>query len=44
MAAIGANGTNAYTSQDMTVYVEDIPSNEVENWAKIEGSTASAIP
>ena len=36
MAAIGANGTNAYTSQDMTVYVEDIPSNEVENWAKIE--------
>ena len=36
MAAIGANGTNAYTSQDMTVYVEDIPSNEVDNWAKIE--------
>ncbi len=36
MAAIGANGTNAYTSQDMTVYVEDIPANEVENWAKIE--------
>ena len=36
MAAIGANGTNAYTSQDMTVYVEDIPSNEVENWARIE--------
>ena len=36
MAAIGANGTNAFTSQDMTVYVEDIPSNEVENWAKIE--------
>ncbi len=36
MAAIGANGTNAYTSQDMTVYVEDIPSNEVDNWARIE--------
>ena len=36
MAAIGANGTNAYTSQDMTVYVEGYPSNEVENWAKIE--------
>jgi len=36
MAAIGANGTNAYTSQDMTVYVEDIPSNQIDNWAKIE--------
>lgn len=36
MAAIGANGTNAYTSQDMTVYVEDIPSNQVDNWAKIQ--------
>lgn len=36
MAAIGANGTNAYTSNDMTVYVEDIPSNEIENWAKIQ--------
>ncbi len=36
MAAIGANGTNAYTSQDMTVYEDDIPSNEVDNWAKIQ--------
>ena len=36
MAAIGANGTNAYTAFDMTVYTEDIPSNEVENWAKIQ--------
>ncbi len=36
MAAIGANGTNAYTSQDETVYVEDIPSNQIENWAKVQ--------
>jgi len=36
MAAIGANGTNAYTSFDVTCYVEDIPSNQVENWAKIQ--------
>lgn len=36
MSAIGASGTNAYTSQDMTCYVEDIPSNEIENWAKIQ--------
>ena len=36
MAAIGANGTNAYTGFDMTVYTEDIPSNQIENWAKIQ--------
>ena len=37
MAAIGAEGTNAYTSNDVTCYTEDIPSNEVENWARIQG-------
>ncbi|MBR1468506.1 MAG: insulinase family protein [Prevotella sp.] len=37
MSAIGAEGTNAYTSNDVTCYTEDIPSNEVENWAKIQG-------
>ena len=36
MAAIGATGTNAYTGFDQTVYVEDIPSNQIENWAKIQ--------
>lgn len=36
MAAIGAEGSNAYTGEDMTVYVENIPSNEVDNWAKIQ--------
>ena len=36
MAAIGAQGTNAFTSNDMTCYTEDIPSNEIENWAKIQ--------
>ncbi len=36
MAAIGAEGTNAYTSTDVTCYVEDIPSNQLENWAKIQ--------
>ena len=36
MSIIGAQGTNAFTSKDMTVYVEDIPSNEIENWARIE--------
>ena len=36
MAAIGAQGTNAYTSNDVTCYTEDIPSNEVENWARVQ--------
>ena len=36
MTAIGANGTNAYTSTDVTCYVEDIPSNQIENWARIQ--------
>jgi predicted Zn-dependent peptidase len=36
MAAIGAEGTNAWTSWDSTVYTEDIPSNQIENWAKIQ--------
>jgi predicted Zn-dependent peptidase len=36
MAAIGSEGSNAYTSNDVTCYTEDIPSNEVENWAKIQ--------
>ena len=36
MAAIGANGTNAYTSFDVTCYTEDIPANQVEEWAKIQ--------
>lgn len=38
MATIGANGTNAYTSYDMTCYVEDIPSNELDRWAKIQAN------
>lgn len=36
MSTIGAEGTNAYTSEDVTCYVEDIPSNEIDNWAKIQ--------
>ena len=36
MASIGSQGSNAYTSNDVTCYVENIPSNEVENWAKVQ--------
>ena len=37
MAAIGSQKTNAYTSNDVTCYVENIPSNEIESWAKVQG-------
>ena len=36
MSAIGADGTNAYTSYDVTCYTENIPSNQIETWAKIQ--------
>lgn len=36
MKLIGAKGTNAATSNDFTYYVENIPSNQIENWAKIQ--------
>ena len=36
MSVIGAQGTNAFTSTDVTCYTEDIPSNQIDNWAKIQ--------
>ncbi len=36
LAGIGGQGTNAFTSFDQTVYVNDIPANQLENWLKIE--------
>lgn len=37
MTAIGSTGTNAFTSNDYTMYVENIPSNQLETWAMVEG-------
>lgn len=34
--SIGAQGTNAFTSTDMTVYVNDIPSNALDKFLKLE--------
>ncbi|MCL2131525.1 MAG: insulinase family protein [Lentimicrobiaceae bacterium] len=36
MKYIGSQGTNAATSNDFTFYVENIPSNQLENWAMIQ--------
>lgn len=41
VSSIGATGTNAYTSFEETVYINDIPSNEIEKWAKIEAERFS---
>ncbi len=37
MANIGGEGTNAYTSNDVTCYQVNIPANELDTWAKVEG-------
>jgi predicted Zn-dependent peptidase len=34
--SIGASGTNAFTSYDLTAYINDIPANEVEKFIKLE--------
>lgn len=36
MALIGSEGSNAFTSSDVTCYTENIPSNQVDNWAKVQ--------
>ena len=36
MSIIGSEGSNAFTSDDVTCYVEEIPSNQVDNWARIQ--------
>ena len=37
ISSLGAKGTNAYTSNDETVYINDIPSNELKKWLMVEG-------
>jgi len=36
LSLIGATGTNAYTSNEQTVYTNDIPSNQIQRWLTIE--------
>ncbi|MBI5217908.1 MAG: insulinase family protein [Bacteroidia bacterium] len=40
---IGAKGTNAYTSEERTVYINDIPSNELEKWLTLEKERFSTL-
>lgn len=34
--ALGAEGTNAFTSNDQTVYINDIPNNKIGAWLALE--------
>ncbi len=43
VSEIGARGTNAYTSEDRTVYINDIPANQIENWLKLEANRFRVI-
>lgn len=43
VSELGAQGTNAYTTEDRTVYVNDIPANQVESWLEIEGNRFKKI-
>ncbi|MFB1022078.1 MAG: pitrilysin family protein, partial [Vicingaceae bacterium] len=36
VSQMGAKGTNAYTSQEETVYINDIPTNQLEKWLNLE--------
>ncbi|MDR0725658.1 MAG: insulinase family protein [Prevotellaceae bacterium] len=36
MNSIGSQGTNAFTSYDVTAYVENIPANRIEDWLEVE--------
>ncbi|MBK6902201.1 MAG: insulinase family protein [Saprospirales bacterium] len=36
VSSMGAKGTNAYTWVEQTVYVNDIPANELERWMELE--------
>ena len=42
LAVIGAKGTNAFTSFEETVYVNDIPSNKINPWLEVEGERFSS--
>jgi zinc protease len=43
MSAIGARSTNAGTSYESTVYINDVPVNELERWAQLESERFKGI-
>lgn len=43
MKVIGGQGTNAFTDYQGTTYMEDIPSNEIDRWLKLQYERFSNI-
>ncbi|WP_121665415.1 M16 family metallopeptidase [Mesonia aquimarina] len=43
VASLGAEGTNAFTSNEQTVYVNKIPSNELDKWLDVESERFSNL-
>jgi predicted Zn-dependent peptidase len=43
VSAMGAKATNAYTWVDQTVYVNDIPNNELERWMRLESERFNMV-
>ncbi|HRK28331.1 MAG TPA: insulinase family protein [Chitinophagales bacterium] len=43
VTSLGAKNTNAYTSSDETVYINDIPANELERWLQLEAERFSQL-
>ncbi|MBW2962766.1 M16 family metallopeptidase [Mesonia aestuariivivens] len=43
VASLGAEGTNAFTSNEQTVYVNKIPSNELDKWLTLESERFSTL-
>jgi len=41
--SLGAEGTNAFTSNEQTVYVNKIPSNELDKWLTVESERFSKL-
>lgn len=41
--SLGAQGTNAFTSNEQTVYVNKIPSNELDKWLSVESERFSQL-
>jgi zinc protease len=43
VSSLGAEGTNAFTSNEQTVYVNKIPANELEKWLTLESERFSKL-
>ena len=43
ISSIGAEGTNAFTSNEMTVYKNKIPANELDKWLAVEKERFSEL-